>query len=152
MKIKHSISSYLCPIAILAILVFACFFYKNPSLDKNRSSLIIGFIVIAALILLYCVRLLSEYLEFDKNTVSGATGIIKRKTMSIPLSNVTSCQYESKGIFNTIKISSATGVFIFSNMSSAKKFVQALNNEIGSIQRNSDTVNAIKEGFSGLKK
>jgi hypothetical protein len=148
MKIRHSVFAYLIPIAIIAIAIILIVIPSN----SNKERPIIGYICIGIIALLIMVRIYSEYLEYDRNSVNGATGLIKRKSMSIPLANVSSCMYEARGIFNTITIQSASGTFIFSNMSNGKKFVNSLNNEIGSIHRNTDTVNAIKDGFESLKK
>ncbi len=151
MKIRHSFVSYLVPVGLLFACIAAVFFKGSSS--GNGQNLIIGIIAIAAIILFVCFRIYADYLSFDKNTVSGSTGIIRKQSMSIPLSNVTSCKLESiSGLTNSICIQSPSGTFYFKNMENAKEFVNALNNEIGSIQRNMDTINAIKEGFASIKK
>lgn len=151
MRIKHSFIYYF--IRLIFLLIFVIVFL---SLNSNRTDDNQGIIVISAglaiIIFLSILRSLFEYLQFDSYSVKGVTGFIKRKTLSVPIANVLSCTYESKFFTNTIHIKTTTDDISFKNMARANKFVSRLTSEIGSIQRNSDTVNAIKEGFASISK
>ena len=150
MKIRHSIISYLIPGAFLIASILVALGQDMKS--ENGQNILLGCLIVGFIALSTCIQTRAEYLAFDQNTVYGATGVLKKKRMTIPLSSVTACQLENKGFTNVICVQSASGTFNYKNMAHAKRFVRALNNEIGSIQRNADTVHAIKEGFASLRK
>lgn len=125
MKIRQNfILAYLIPLVIV--------FFDLAMIPSYKSSGQVTFAIILALVILgLCVlEWRTTTLEINNGLIVGHVGLIKKKTLSSPVSKIQYCEYTTFLFFNKIRLNAITGQYTFKNMSQAAKFVELVNNAI----------------------
>lgn len=125
MKIRQNfILAYLIPLLIV--------FFDLAMIPSYKSSGQVTFAIILALVILgLCVlEWRTTTLEINNGLIVGHVGLIKKKTLSSPVSKIQYCEYTTFLFFNKIRLNAITGQYTFKNMSQAAKFVELVNNAI----------------------
>ena len=125
MKIRQNfILAYLIPLLIV--------FFDLAMIPSYKSSGPVTFAIILALVILgLCVlEWRTTTLEINNGLIVGHVGLIKKKTLSSPVSKIQYCEYTTFLFFNKIRLNAITGQYTFKNMSQAAKFVELVNNAI----------------------
>ena len=101
-------------------------------IPSYKSSGQVTFAIILALVILgLCVlEWCTTTLEINNGLIVGHVGLIKKKTLSSPVSKIQYCEYTTFLFFNKIRLNAITGQYTFKNMSQAAKFVELVNNAI----------------------
>ena len=101
-------------------------------IPSYKSSGQVTFAIILALVILgLCVlEWRTTTLEINNGLIVGHVGLIKKKTLSSPVSKIQYCEYTTFLFFNKIRLNAITGQYTFKNMSQAAKFVELVNNAI----------------------
>ncbi|MBO7073157.1 MAG: PH domain-containing protein [Acetobacter sp.] len=102
---------------------------------NSKETIFLGFIWLIILIIRPVIVRFTTELAFTNSRVVGKIGLISTKTMDSPLNKIQHCSVE-QGIFgrifgySTIKISSASGEFLFRDIKKAENFKQKLMEQI----------------------
>ena len=123
MKIRQNfILAYFLPLLI------ALFFFIAGISDKETAApfFIIGLLIVAVCILEWR----TTTLELKDGLIVGHSGIIKRQTLTSPLSKIHYCEYTTFLCFNKIRINAVTGQYTYKNMRNAAQFVDTVNKSI----------------------
>ena len=121
MKIRQNfILAYLIPL-ILAVL-----FVITGISGKSVGAAIFGLIIAA----LCVVEWQTTTLEVNDGLIMGRCGLIKKRTLSSPMSKIQYCKYTTFLCFNKIRINCISGQFTYKNMKGAKQFVDLVQSNI----------------------
>jgi hypothetical protein len=69
-------------------------------------------------------------LEVNDGLIMGRCGLIKKRTLSSPMSKIQYCEYTTFLCFNKIRINCISGQFTYKNMKGAKQFVDLVQSNI----------------------
>ena len=93
--------------------------------------LVMGVGLISLIVVIACIiDYFTVGLEFDDKLIKGKQGLIKRETLTSPLSKVHSCRFTQTLWVTVIKVNVGTDAYDFKNMVGAQQFVNALNEKI----------------------
>lgn len=127
MKIRQNfVLAYFIPLIIVFFALITIPLYESAS--QVSSVLFIALIILGLCVLEWR----TTTLEINNGLIVGHTGLIKKQTLSSPVSKIQYCEYTRFLFFNKIRLNAITGQYTFKNMSQAAKFVNLVNNTINS--------------------
>lgn len=129
MKIRQNfILAYIFPL-IFALLFFISGIVGSAS-GQGAGILGMSIFVCLIIVVLCVVDYFTTTLEIKDGFLVGHTGLIKKRTLSSPLSKIQYCEYITFLCFNKININCISGQYTFKNMSKAKQFVELVHSSV----------------------